>query len=409
MANKRSTTLWICCLAHAVQDGLTAAVYVLLPVLAQSLGLNLGEVGLLKGLKGLVQGLLEVSSGIASEKFGDAPLLVIGLVVSGAGYLLFSQVDAVSGILACLILVGIGTAFQHAPSSALVSRAYAIGGRRGALGLYNSSGDAGKLVFTTCFSLAIGAGFAWSSATSAFGLAAIVSAVIIVLTVPKLFRSERMTQSPVTTDQTGAMKSDAAKGWGILDRRGFAALLVVVFLDSLVQAGVLTFAAFLMLAKDVPLATATFAATAILIGGMFGKVVCGFLADRIGARLAFILIQILTGIGIVAAALAPGYHAYLLLPFLGVVLQGSTSITYSMVNDLVHESRASRGFALVYGGAGFSSVVGPLACGLLGDVFGIETAILVMAVVAVLAIPPCLFLRVNRKTASPTDEAPLKS
>ncbi|MDG2285586.1 MAG: MFS transporter, partial [Alphaproteobacteria bacterium] len=122
MANKRSTTLWICCLAHAVQDGLTAAVYVLLPVLAQSLGLNLGEVGLLKGLKGLVQGLLEVSSGIASEKFGDAPLLVIGLVVSGAGYLLFSQVDAVLGILACLILVGIGTAFQHAPSSALVSR-----------------------------------------------------------------------------------------------------------------------------------------------------------------------------------------------------------------------------------------------------------------------------------------------
>ena len=409
MANKRSTILWVCCLAHAVQDGLTAAVYVLLPVIAQSLGLTLGEVGLLKGLKGLVQGVLEITSGIASEKFGDAPILVIGLVVSGSGYLLFSRVDGVSGILACLILVGIGTAFQHAPSSALVSRAYAIGGRRGALGLYNSSGDAGKLVFTTSFSLAVGAGLAWSSATSAFGLAAIIAAGIIVLTVSKLFRSERMIERPLTKGRGGRVKTDVANGWGILDRQGFAALLVVVFLDSLVQAGFLTFAAFLMLAKDVPLATATFAATAILIGGMFGKAVCGFLADRIGPRLAFILIQILTGIGIVATALAPGYYAYALLPFLGVVLQGSTSITYSMVNDLVHESRASRGFALVYGGAGLSSVVGPLGCGLLGDVFGIEMAMLAMAAAAVLAIPPCVFLRVRRTTARPTDETPLKS
>jgi MFS transporter, FSR family, fosmidomycin resistance protein len=409
MANKRSTTLWICCLAHAVQDGLTAAVYVLLPVLAQSLGLNLGEVGLLKGLKGLVQGLLEIASGIASEKFGEAPLLVFGLVVSGAGYLLFSQVNGVSGILACLILVGIGTAFQHAPSSALVSRAYAIGGRRGALGLYNSSGDAGKLVFTTCLSLAIGAGLAWSSATSAFGLAAIIAAAIMVVTAPRLFRSARMIGRPVTKDQKGPAQTDVVKGWGILDHQGFAALLVVVFLDSLVQAGVLTFAAFLMLAKDVPLVTATFAATAILIGGMFGKAICGFLADRIGARLAFILIQILTGIGIVAAVFAPGYHAYILLPFLGVVLQGSTSITYSMVNDLVHESRASRGFALVYGGAGFSSVVGPLGCGVLGDVYGIDMAMLVMAGAAVLAIPPCLFLRVGRNSAHPTEEATRKA
>ena len=404
MANKRSTTLWACCLAHAVQDGLTAAIYVLLPVLAQSLGLNLGEVGLLKGLKGLVQGLLEIASGIASEKVGEASLLVFGLVVSGVGYLLFSQVNGVLGILVCLILVGIGTAFQHAPSSALVSRAYAIRGRRGALGLYNSSGDAGKLVFTTCLSLAIGAGLAWSPATSAFGLVAIIAAAIIVFTVPKLIRSERVIKHLVAKDQVGAAQTTVVKGWGILDRRGFAALLVVVFLDSLVQAGVLTFAAFLMLAKDIPLATATFAATAILIGGIFGKAVCGFLADRIGPRLAFILIQILTGIGIVATVLSPGYQAYILLPFLGVVLQGSTSITYSMVNDLVHEMRTSRGFALVYGGAGFASVVGPLSCGLLGDVYGIEMAMFAMAAAAVLAIPPCLLLRLSRTTLYSTGE-----
>ena len=129
----RAVTLRMACLAHAVQDGLSAGVYVLLPVLAQSLGLNLSEVGLFKGLKSLAQGLLEIVSGVVAERTGDAVLLVFGLVVAGAGYLMFAFAGSEAGVLACLILVGIGTAFQHAPSSALVTRAYAEGGRRGAL------------------------------------------------------------------------------------------------------------------------------------------------------------------------------------------------------------------------------------------------------------------------------------
>jgi MFS family permease len=353
----------------------------------------LSEVGLFKGLKSLAQGLLEIVSGIVAERTGDAILLVFGLAVAGSGYLLFVFSDGAGGVLACLLLVGIGTAFQHAPSSALVSRAYADSGRRGALGLYNSSGDAGKLIFTTSFSLAIGAGLAWSFATVAFGLVTLAAAVIVFAALRSQIGARRRNTLPA--GGTDAM----AKGWGILDRQGFAFLLVVVFLDSLVQAGALTFAAFLMLAKDIPLAAATFAATAILIGGMFGKAVCGFLADRIGPRTAFSLVQVLTGLGIAAAVFTPGYYAYLLLPFLGIVLQGSTSITYSMVNDFVHESRTSRGFALVYGSSSLS-VVGPVGFGVLGDIYGIETAMLVMAGIALLAIPPCLYLRLPQTADS---------
>ncbi|MCB9929700.1 MAG: MFS transporter [Alphaproteobacteria bacterium] len=396
---QRRLILSMCCLAHAVQDGLSAAIYVLLPVLAQSLGLNLGEVGLFKGLKSLAQGLLEIVSGVAAERFGDRILLVFGLAVSALGYLLFWFAGSAAVVLACLVLVGIGTAFQHAPSSALVSRAYPDAGRRGALGLYNSSGDAGKLLFTTSFSLAIGAGLAWSVPTVGFGaVAAIAAGVLVLLLWPRgsasaLFR--RTAQKAKAAPENGA-----AKGWGILDRQGFSALLAVVFLDSMVQASALTFTAFLMLAKGQPLYIATFAATAILIGGMAGKAFCGFLADRIGPRTAFALVQALTGLAIVAAVLVPGGFAYLLLPLLGVVLQGSTSITYSMVNDFVHPSRVSRGFALIYASSSFSSVAGPLGFGLIGDRFGIETAMLAMAGVAVLAIPPCVYLRLSGTAAN---------
>ena len=391
-AATRRVTLWMCCLAHAAQDGLSAAIYVLLPVLAQTLGLNLGEVGLFKGLKSLAQGFLEIVSGVASERVGDAPLLVFGLAVSGVGYLLFSLADGAGGVLACLILVGVGTAFQHALSSALVSRAYADNGRRGALGLYNSSGDAGKLAFTTSFSLAIGAGLAWSFVTFVFGLITIAAAVVVFFALRSQMSAARRRASP---DPDRAAES-RAKGWGILDRKGFSALFIVVFIDSMVQAGALTFAAFLMLAKDIPLAAATFAATAILIGGMFGKAVCGFLADKIGPRTAFALVQVLTGIGIAGAVFTPGYWAYALLPFLGIVLQGSTSITYGMVNNFVHESRVSRGFALIYGSSGLSTMAGPFGFGLIGDAYGIETAMLLMGGASLLAIPPCIYMRLTQ-------------
>ena len=125
---QRKLILWMSCLAHAVQDGLTAAVYVLLPVLAQALGLNLTEVGLFKGLKSLTQGLLEIASGVASERYGDRALLVFGLALSGSGYLLFSLADSGIAVLACLVVVGVGTAFQHAPSSASTCVAHRIGG-----------------------------------------------------------------------------------------------------------------------------------------------------------------------------------------------------------------------------------------------------------------------------------------
>ena len=81
---KRRVVLWSCSIAHAVQDGLGAAVYVLLPILSQTLGLSYGQVGLFKGLKSLAQGLLEIASGVACERFGERWLLVFGLGLASA-------------------------------------------------------------------------------------------------------------------------------------------------------------------------------------------------------------------------------------------------------------------------------------------------------------------------------------
>ncbi len=371
--------LFIGCTAHAIQDGLSAAIYVLLPILAQAFGLSYAQVGLLKGAKSLTQAILELSSGFLAERIGPSRSLVLGLFLAGLGYLLLLAVDQTSTLLACLVVIGIGSAFQHAPASTLVSEAFATKGQRGALGIYNSSGDVGKLAFATCFGLAIGVGVAWQQVTVAFGLIALLAALVIGLA----------PASPFIRRATGAYKQKkinrSASRWGILDNRSFSTLMLVIFLDNLVQAGVLVFVAFAMTSKGIPLYFSTMGAVVVLAGGIFGKAGCGFLAQWLGSHRAFILVQLITVVGLVCVILTPPWVAFGLLLPLGVFSQGSTSITYGLIPELVHSERLARGYALMYSLTSFASAIGPFLLGLLADQFKIEHAFFAMAFVTLIS------------------------
>ena len=375
--------LGVSCAIHAIQDGLTSSIYVLLPILAQSLGLSYAQVGWLKGVKNLAQGLLEIVSGIASDRFGERLVLSGGVALSGMGYLILSQAAGAGTVLFCFVLVGIGAAFQHSPASKLVTHAFGTEARRGALGLYNSSGDAGKLTFTGMLSLGSAFAVGWQSMTLAFGLVAVLMAAAVCVMLGRLIDSQPKPETHAA----------AVTGWGIVDPRGFAALTAVVSLDSIVQTSVLTFIAFVMIAKGFSTFAATLAAVLVLTGGMFGKAACGYLAQNLGTRRAFAAVQLATAGGLLAVAVLPGALAYALLPFVGMVLQGSTSITYSAVNDLILPSHTARGFALIYAAGSFASIAGPLGFGVIGDWYGIETALIGMAAASALGVPSAMLLR----------------
>ena len=99
---RRKNVLISCCGAHVIQDGLSSTLYVLLPVLAQTFGLSYSQVGILRALNNGAMALLEMSSGVLSERFGERNLLAFGLVCSGVGYV----VMALSSSLWALIGIG---------------------------------------------------------------------------------------------------------------------------------------------------------------------------------------------------------------------------------------------------------------------------------------------------------------
>lgn len=384
---RRRLTLAACCGVHGVQDGLSAALYVILPTLAEVFGLSYSQVGLIRAVKNGAMMLFELPSGVLAERFGERALLVFGLLCAGLGYLALSVSPGLVAIALSLFVAGFGAAFQHALSSSIISNSFQGAGSRTALGAYNSAGDIGKLAFTGFFSLSIGVGIAWQGVVAGFGMIAVLGAVALLF----ILRRLRVGDRP-SSDARAAATSEVV-GWGIQDRTGFNALSVIVFLDIAVQSGFLTFLAFLMLEKQVPASLAAFAVVLTLAGGIFGKFGCGFLSDRLGFRRSLAIVECLTAAGIIGILISPTLIAYVLLPVVGLVLQGSSSITYATVSELVRSERRSRGFAAIYTIASAASIVGPIAFGVIGDRFGLAPAMLTMAVVVLLPLPLSALLR----------------
>ena len=383
---RRKLTLAACCATHGVQDGLTASIYILLPILAQAFGLSFAQVGMVRAAHSGAMGLLELPSGMLSERFGQRRLLAFGLLCAGTGYLTVSMAGGFTGLVLGLCIAGCGAAFQHALSSSLVSGAFSGPARRTALGAYNSSGDAGKLLFSGFLTTLVGAGAAWPHVAAGYGSVAIAAGIGLLF----VLRAIRVGAPDAVSHRRSSLRG---ADWGIRHRRGFVTLAVIVLLDISVQDAFLVFIAFLMLYKQVPVELAGFAVVLTLAGGIAGKFGCGLLAARLGPVRALIVVEIVSAAAILAVLAAPAMVAFCLLPLAGVVLQGSSSITYGTVGDLVDERRQSRGFALVYTLSSAASIVGPISFGLVSDGFGLEAAMVAMAVVVALPAPLSLLLR----------------
>ena len=377
-----------CCGAHGVQDGIGITVNVLLPVFAQAFGLSYAEVGTVRAARNAVMAVLEIPAGILAERWGERILLVFGLLAAGTGFALIPLSTGFYGLALCLMVVGAGAAFQHSLSSAIVARSYPVPGRWQALGIYNSAGDAGKLVLASVATFVIGTGLGWQAVVSGFGALSMVAAAVV-FSVLQRTGAGAMPAEPATR----TAPAQKARGWGIQDRHGFTVIGVMVFLGSLVQGTFMTFVAFIMIEKSVPVHLAASAVVLTLIGGMLGKFSCGFLATRLGIVRSLVLVQTLAALGIVVLLLAPPLLSFCLLPVLGIVLRGASSITYSTVSNLVDDGKQSRGFALIYTVSSVASIVGPVCFGSAGDRFGLEIAMLGMAVVVLSPLALCGPLR----------------
>nr|WP_257127422.1 MFS transporter [Burkholderia sp. MSMB1078WGS] len=87
----RRRSLIAACGAHAVHDGLTDVIYVLLPIWQAQFALNYAQIGLLRGLYSGVMASFQLLASQAARRCGRERMLVAGTALAGVAYLIAGQ------------------------------------------------------------------------------------------------------------------------------------------------------------------------------------------------------------------------------------------------------------------------------------------------------------------------------
>ena len=372
---RRRRTLVIASLAHALHDGYTDTIFVLLPVWQVEFRLGYGMVAMLRGLYAGAMAGLQVPAGALAERLGGRVVLVVGTALAALGYMLAGFTGSLPGLCIALAAAGAGSSTQHPVGSAAVARAYGAQAR-GPLGVYNFSGDLGKAAFPAAASLLL-MRLPWRGALwlmAAFGLATALAIGLFL---------------PASRPGQVRMPETECRGGG---RGGFQLLFAIGVIDTAVRMGLLTFLPFLLKAKGASLPTVGLGLAMVFLGGAGGKFTCGWIGGRLGVLWTVVITEGGTAAAILLVLALPLAPALAVLPLLGIMLNGTSSVLYGTVPELTAADQVERSFALFYTGTIGAGAIAPVFYGLLGDSVGVTWATAATAVTALATLPLALAL-----------------
>lgn len=353
-----------------LHDGYTDLLYVLLPIWQKEYGLTYAA---LAGMRALYYGTMAVAQVPGTRWLGwlGAPfLLVVGTGLAATGFLVAGMTSGLLGLSIGLTVSGLGSSTQHPNGSALVAQAYGDSAR-GPLGLYNFAGDAGKAIFPAVTSLLLIA-MTWRTAALLIAALGGVAAFAIRLALP----------GDANAARTATAKPDGGKS-----KRGFALLFTIGMLDTACRMGFLLFLPFVLKARGAEDTTVGFALALVFIGGAFGKAVCGPLGERFGLLATVALTETASTALILAALVMPLPTILAILPLLGLMLNGTSSVLYGMVPEFSTPGRTAHMFAIFYTGVIGAGALAPIAYGAFADVAGRPWGTSAAALTALATLP----------------------
>ncbi|WP_211467711.1 MFS transporter [Collimonas silvisoli] len=371
----RRRSLIAACGAHAVHDGLTDLIYVLLPIWQAQFSISYALVGLLRGsYSGMMAGFQLLASRLA-KRWGRERMLVGGTALAGIAYLIAGQAGGLPVLLIALLLGGLGASPQHPLASSMVTDTHeAGGGVKEALAQYNFAGDIGKTLIPGLVGLLLVV-VSWQTSVTLMGLLGLAAAGLLWWLIP-------------ARNEQASNKGKAAKAiTGTGSASGLRALLLTGTLDSAVRMGFLTFLPFLLKSKGAGTAGIGFALSLLFVGGAFGKLFCGYLGARIGMMKTVWITESATSLLILLAVWLPLFGMMAMLPLLGLALNGTSSVLYGVVPELASAGKREQAFALFYTCTIGGGALSPVLFGRLGDVAGVSAALITLAAILLFTLP----------------------
>jgi FSR family fosmidomycin resistance protein-like MFS transporter len=379
---QKRNTLTASGFAHFIHDGLTDCQYIFLPLWAEVFGLSHAQVGLVKMCSSGALAFFQIPAGFLAEKFSDKSILSIGTAFAGVGLILTAFATGYVSLLIAILILGTGAATQHPLASTLVSQAYRSGRARAALGIYNFTGDMGKVVVPVGIAAIIHF-WGWQQGAIVYGTIMVFSAPLLFVLIGNLAK----------TAKSNSTQINKFKGWGITDRSGFSVLAISSMIDMSCRSAFLTFMPFLLISKGVDGALIGVALGLVFAGGATGKLVCGLIAEKVGIIKTIVITEALTGILIIALVYGNTPWIWGILPVLGLALNGTSSVLYGTIGDFVDADQLPRVYGLFYTLVIGAGAVAPLFYGFVSDAHGIEITLILIGSSVFLVFPLCGLLK----------------
>jgi MFS transporter, FSR family, fosmidomycin resistance protein len=363
-------------LAHTLHDGYTDQLYALLPVWQSQFGLSYAGLAIVRALYNGAMGGLQLPADRLLRGRPARTVLALSTFVAAAGFLVMALPTGFAGLCVGLLIAGIGSSVQHPRASQLVTSTYGAASR-GPLGIYNFAGDVGKATLPATVALLLPV-LPWRAVVGLMGLLGVAVASGLLALIPR-----HPTTAPVE-HETG--RATAAHG-------GFRLLVCIGVLDTATRMGYLLFLPFMIHGRGGSSATVGLGLALLFVGGALGKATCGWLGQRIGVVGSVIATELATTALIVMTLLAPLTAMLVILPLLGIVLNGTSSVLYGTVPELAPNGDTGRAFALFYTGVIGSGALAPIAYGAIADHTSQLIGIVASACTALIIVPLVLWLR----------------
>jgi MFS transporter, FSR family, fosmidomycin resistance protein len=367
--------------AHVLHDGYTDLIYVMLPIWQPEFGLTYAAVGVLRALYAGTMATFQIPATFLAERLGATAVLAAGTALAGLGYMLAGISPDLAVLVVALFLGGLGSSTQHPLASSLVAHAFAGPRSLKALGTYNFTGDLGKMTVPLTASLLLTM-LPWRPTIAIIGGAGIAVAFFILVLMP------RVRPAAATEHDARAIEHHQPR-----QTYGFPLLFSIGLIDSATRMAFLTYLPFLLTQKGASIPTIGIALTLVFAGGAAGKLACAFIGARIGVIATVWLTEGLTTALILALLPLRLELGLVLLPLLGIALNGTSSVLYGSVPVLVAPERRARAFGIFYTGVIGSGAAAPVLFGLVGDSLGVATTLAVIGLVPLLTLPLALALR----------------
>lgn len=378
---ERRILIWMCVLVAVNQLGFGAMVPSL-ALYAQSFGVAASAIGMAVAIYGLARFVIAIPAGQLSDRLGRRPTLALGGLISAVGNLWCAWATSYPEFIVARFVAGAGAGLIVTTGQVVLADISTPERRGRTIAIYQAT-----------FLFAVGIGpfpggllaehFSLSAPFTAYGIASLIATVVAWYGV-----SETRDFSRGQSVEGAAARPPLAKQLRLLTGNiGFVLVSLISLMNAVVRTGGLYAVIPTLVTAQLGLSVAAIGFALMLgsVSGLFAAYPAGWLTDRLGRKAVIVPATVMTGASMLLFCFAPSYVWFVAACIVWGVASsvgGAAPAAYAVDSAPPGMNASAMGFFRMTGDAGY--VIGPLALGLIADLYGPVAALLVAATLVTL-------------------------